>query len=201
MQKVLFVKSSLSGDAGQSSQLLAHFDAQLPASIERTVIDVVADAKPHLTMTEMGAWMTDAAQRTAAQTATEALSSDAIAAVQAADLVVIGVPMYNFAVPSQLKAWFDRLARAGITFKYTAQGPVGLLADKPIIFVLTRGGLYQGTPLDSQTPYLQAFFNFIGLRNQHFVFAEGLNMGPEAAEKAKTQAKTELEQLARRFLI
>jgi FMN-dependent NADH-azoreductase len=201
MQKVLYVKSSLSGDAGQSSQLIAHFDAQLPPSIERTVIDVVADAKPHLAMPEMGAWMTAEADRTADQVAAEAISSDAIAAVQAADLLVIGVPMYNFAAPSQLKAWFDRLARAGITFKYTAQGPVGLLDDKPVIFVLTRGGIYQGTALDSQTPYLKTFFNFIGLSNQHFVYAEGLNMGPEAAEKATTQAKAELEQLARRFVI
>lgn len=200
MQKVLFIKSSLSGDAGQSSQLLAHFDAQLPASVQRSVIDVIAEAKPHLTMAEMGAWMTDAAQRTAEQAAAEALSSEAIAAVQAADLIVVGVPMYNFAVPSQLKAWLDRLARAGVTFKYTAQGPVGLLADKPVIFVFTRGGLYQGTAMDSQTPYLQTFFNFIGLKDQHLVFAEGLNMGPEAAEQAKTAAKAQLEQLARRFV-
>lgn len=201
MQKVLYVKSSLSGDAGQSSQLIAHFDAQLPLSIQRTVIDVIADAKPHLAMPEMGAWMTAEGDRTSDQVAAEAISSNAIAAVQAADLLVIGVPMYNFAAPSQLKAWFDRLARAGITFKYTAQGPVGLLADKPVIFVLTRGGIYQGTTLDSQTPYLKTFFNFIGLSNQHFVYAEGLNMGPEAAEKATTQAKAELEQLARRFVI
>lgn len=200
MKKVLFVKSSLNGDAGQSSQLLAHFDAQLPQGIERTVIDVTAQAPAHLAQSEMQAWMTSEVERNPEQQAVAAHSSQAIEAVSSADLVVIGVPMYNFAVPSQLKAWFDRIARAGITFKYTPNGPVGLLADKPVVFVLTRGGIYQDTPLDSQTPYLKAFFNFIGLADQHFVFAEGLNMGPESAARATAAAKSQLEQLASRFL-
>lgn len=200
MPNVLFVKSSVSGDAGQSSQLLAHFAAQLPSSVQQQSIDVAAAPMPHLAMAEMGAWMTAQAERSADQQTAAALSDQAIAAVTAADVLVVAVPMYNFAVPSQLKAWFDRLARAGITFKYTAEGPVGLLADKPVIFVLTRGGKYQGTALDSQTPYLQAFFNFIGLKQQHYVYAEGLNMGAEVASAALSAAKAELEQLARRVI-
>lgn len=201
MPKVLFVKSSVSGDAGQSSQLLAHFAAQLPSSVEQQTIDVSQTPLPHLAMAEMGAWMTADSERSAEQQAAAALSDTAISAVTSADVIVVAVPMYNFAVPSQLKAWFDRLARAGITFKYTAEGPVGLLADKPVIFVLTRGGKYQGTTLDSQTPYLQAFFNFIGLKQQHFVYAEGLNMGADVATAALSAAKAELEQLARRFVV
>lgn len=201
MPKVLFVKSSVSGDAGQSSQLLAHFAAQLPSSVKQQTIDVSQTPLPHLAMAEMGAWMTADSERSAEQQAAAALSDTAISAVTSADVIVVAVPMYNFAVPSQLKAWFDRLARAGITFKYTAEGPVGLLADKPVIFVLTRGGKYQGTTLDSQTPYLQAFFNFIGLKQQHFVYAEGLNMGADVATAALSAAKAELEQLARRFVV
>lgn len=201
MSNVLLVKSSVSGDAGQSSQLLAHFAAQLPTHINTQVIDVVGNALPHLAMDEMAAWMTDDAAKSDQQHHDAARSDAAIAAVRAADVIVIAVPMYNFAVPSQLKAWFDRLARAGITFKYTEKGPVGLLEDKPVIFVLTRGGKYQGTSLDAQTPYLQAFFNFIGLTQQHFVFAEGLNMGPDVAGPALEQARTELAQLARRWLV
>lgn len=201
MPNVLFVKSSVSGDAGQSSQLLAHFAAHLPSSVVQQTIDVGQTPFPHLAMAEMGAWMTADSERSAEQQAAAALSDTAISAVTSADVIVVAVPMYNFAVPSQLKAWFDRLARAGITFKYTAEGPVGLLADKPVIFVLTRGGKYQGTTLDSQTPYLQAFFNFIGLKQQHFVYAEGLNMGADIATAALNAAKAELEQLARGLLV
>lgn len=198
MKNVLIVKSSISGEQGQSSQLLNHFVAQLPASAQAKVVDLAGDALPHLSMADLGAWMSE--EPSAEQQALQALSADAIAQVQAADLLVIGVPMYNFAVPSQLKAWLDRLARAGITFKYTAEGPVGLLEDKPVIFVLTRGGLYKDSPLDSQTPYLKSFFNFIGLKNQYFVHAEGLSMGPDAAAAATASAKAELEQLVKRFI-
>ncbi len=196
MKNILVVHSSISGEQGQSNQLIEQFVQQLPAGFHRTDLDLVALAQPHLTMTEIGAWMTPAAERSPEQQALAALSDDAIAAVTAADVILIGVPMYNFGVPSQLKAWLDRLARAGITFKYTEQGPVGLLADKPVVFFATRGGLYQGTAADSQTPYLQTFFNFIGLKQLHFVFAEGLNMGPDAASAALAAAKAKISEVA-----
>ena len=122
-------------------------------------------------------------------------SDDAIAQVSAADVILLGVPMYNFGVPSQLKAWFDRIARAGVTFKYTDKGPVGLLEDKPVVFFLTRGGMYKDLPHDTQTPYLVNFFNFIGLRNLHFIFAEGLNMGADAAQAALTAAHAAIADL------
>lgn len=195
MKNILVVHSSISGDQGQSNQLIEQFVQQLPAVANRTDLDLVALAQPHLTMSEIGAWMTPAAERSPEQQALAALSDDAIAAVSAADLILIGVPMYNFGVPSQLKAWLDRLARAGITFKYTEQGPVGLLADKPVVFFAARGGMYQGTPADSQTPYLQTFFNFIGLKQLHFIFAEGLNMGPDAASAALAAAKVRMQEV------
>jgi FMN-dependent NADH-azoreductase len=162
-------------------------------------LDLVEQSLPHLTMADLVAWNTEVAERTEVQQQLAALSDDAIAAVAAADLLVIGVPMYNFGVPTQMKAWLDRIARAGVTFRYTEQGPVGLLADKPVLFIATRGGLYQGTARDSQTTFLRQFFQFIGLNQQHFVYAEALNMGQ--AEPATATAKAELLALANRWLM
>jgi len=196
MKKVLVVNSSVSGEKGQSSQLIEQFMQALPAGFAREDVDLAQDAYPHLAMTELAAWGTPAADRTAEQQALAELSDHAIAAVQAADVILVGVPMYNFGVPSQLKAWFDRLARAGITFTYTEQGPVGLLQNKPVIFFATRGGIYKDLPADSQTPYLKSFFNFIGLSNLHFIYAEGLNMGAENAQKALAAAKAQIGEVS-----
>ncbi|WP_337881446.1 NAD(P)H-dependent oxidoreductase [Rheinheimera sp.] len=196
MAHILVINSSISGDKGQSNQLSQQFLQQLPAGFSVDTLDVAQDSYPHLAMAEIGAWMTPESDRTPEQKALAALSDNAIAQVKKADAIVIGVPMYNFGIPSQLKAYFDRLARAGITFKYTETGPVGLLDDKPVIVLATRGGLYQGTAADSQTPFVQSFLNFIGLKDIHFVYAEGLNMGAESAEKALTAAKARLAELA-----
>lgn len=196
MAHILVINSSISGDKGQSNQLSQQFLAALPAGTQVETVDLVEQSYPHLTMQEIGAWMTAEAERTDEQKALAALSDNAIAQVQKADAIVIGVPMYNFAVPSQLKAYFDRLARAGVTFKYTETGPVGLLQDKPVFIFATRGGLYQGTAMDSQTPYVTSFLNFIGLKDLHFIYAEGLNMGPESAEKALAGAKARIAELA-----
>jgi len=195
MATILVIHSSISGDKGKSSQLSQQFLDSLPAGHDIETLDLVEDSYPHLTMQEMAAWMTPEAERTAEQKALASLSDKAVAQVKRADAIVIGVPMYNFAVPSQLKTYFDRLARAGITFKYTEKGAVGLLDDKPVIILATRGGMYQGTPFDSQTPYLQNFLAFIGLKDVHFVYAEGLNMGEESATKALTAAKARLNEL------
>jgi FMN-dependent NADH-azoreductase len=196
MKKVLVVNSSVSGENGQSSQLIEQFVQALPAGFSRVDVDLAAEAYPHLAMAELAAWMTPETDRSAEQKALAALSDDAIAAVQAADVILVGVPMYNFGVPSQLKAWFDRLARVGITFKYTEQGPVGLLANKPVIFFATRGGIYKDLPADSQTPFLKSFFSFIGLTDLHFIYAEGLNMGAESAQQALAAAKTQIGEVS-----
>lgn len=200
MKNVLVINSSISGANGNSTKLVQHLLAQLP-QVQVTEIDLGAKPLPHLEMAEIGAWMTPAADRSAEQQALAAHSDDLIAKVQAADAVIFGVPMYNFALPSQLKALLDRLARAGVTFKYTETGPVGLLQDKPVIFALARGGVYANTPADSQVPFLKTFFNFIGLTQLHFVYAEGLNMGPEAAEKGLAAAQQQLTELAKQLFI
>ena len=104
-----------------------------------------------------------------------------IAEIQAADVVVLGVPMYNFGVPApQVKNWIDAISRAGVTFRYTEKGPEGLLKGKKVYAALTRGGQYRNTPADTQVPYLKTVFTFLGLTDVQFVYAEGLEMAPDA---------------------
>lgn len=197
MKQILLINSSINGDKGHSVQLAQQFIAQLPAgSFTLDTLDLNSTALPHLDMAEMAAWMTPAEQRSSEQQQLAAISDNVIARIKAADVIVLGAPMYNFGVPSQLKALLDRVARAGITFKYTEQGPVGLLDNKPVVIFATRGGVYQGTTLDSQTPFLQTFFNFVGLTDVHFVYAEGLNMGADAQQAALTAAKARLVEIS-----
>ncbi|KUM52707.1 MULTISPECIES: FMN-dependent NADH-azoreductase [Rheinheimera] len=197
MKHILLINSSINGDKGHSAQLAQQFIAQLPkGSFKLDTLDLNATPVPHLEMTEMAAWMTPAEQRSSEQQRLAAISDDIVARIKAADVIVLGVPMYNFGIPSQLKALLDRVARAGITFKYTEQGPVGLLDDKPVVIFAARGGIYQGTGLDSQTPFLQTFFNFVGLKDLHFVYAEGLNMGTDAQQAALTAAKARLTEIS-----
>lgn len=199
MKTVLVIESSISGKAGKSSQLVEQFLTKLSADVQVDRIDLANQPLPHLEMNEIAAWMTPEADRTLEQAALASHSDELIARFKQADAIVLGVPMYNFGVPSQLKAVFDRVARAGITFKYTEQGPVGLLADKPVVVFATRGGIYQGTSADSQTPFLQQFFNFIGLNEQYFIYAEGLNMGEDAAKTALDKAEQRIGELSRKL--
>lgn len=113
----------------------------------------------------------------------------------AADVIVIGAPMYNFTIPTQLKAWLDRLAVAGTTFKYTAEGPVGLVRGKRVIVASTRGGVYGPGSPDFVEPYLRAFFAFLGLTDLEVVRAEGLAMGPEPRERALDAADLQVAAL------
>ena len=197
MKQILLINSSISGDKGHSVQLAEQFIAQLPkGSFKLDTLDLNLTPVPHLEMAEIAAWMTPEQERNASQQALAAISDDIIARIKAADVIIVGVPMYNFGVPSQLKALLDRVARAGITFKYTEQGAVGLLDDKPVVVFATRGGMYQGTPMDSQTPFLQTFFNFVGLKDVHFVYAEGLNMGADAQQAALTAAQQRLIEIS-----
>lgn len=196
MKNILFINSSISGENGNSTKLSRHFIAQFPAGTTVTEVNLNTDAFPHLEMAEIGAWMTAESERTAEQQNLAARSDELIAKIQAADVILVGVPMYNFSMPTQLKAVLDRIARAGVTFKYTETGPVGLLDDKPVVLVLSRGGVYANTAADSQVPLLTTFFNFVGLKQLHFVYAEGLNMGPESAEKAISAAQLQLTELA-----
>lgn len=158
-----------------------------------TLRDLAVTPHPVLDEAALGALFTPADQRTPEQAARVALDDALIAEIQAHDTLVLGVPMYNFGVPVQLKAWIDAIARAGTTFRYTATGPEGLLKGKTVYVALARGGLYRDTPNDSQVPYLKAVLGFLGMTDVRFIYAEGLAMGPEAVAKGFAQAEADLE--------
>lgn len=154
--------------------------------------DLARDPHPILDEAALGALFTPADQRTPEQAARVALDDALIAEVRAADVIVLGVPMYNFGVPVQLKSWIDAIAKAGVTFRYTEKGPEGLLKGKKAIVGLARGGRYRGTPLDTQVPYLTAVLGFLGITDVSFVYAEGLNMGAEAAQQGFAEAEADI---------
>lgn len=149
--------------------------------------DVVDDEISHLTAPIAAGFRPVAESDLTAEVAVEhRLSEVLVAEFLASDLIVIGAPMYNFSIPSQLKAWLDRLAQPGKTFSYTAQGPVGLAGDKRVIIASSRGGFYHDTPLeemDFQERYLNAFFGFLGITNVAFVRAEGISKGDAVKER------------------
>jgi FMN-dependent NADH-azoreductase len=158
--------------------------------------DLARDPVPHLTAERFQAFSTPADQRSPAQQAIAAQSDALIDELRGADVVVLGLPMYNFGIPSTLKAYFDHIARAGVSFRYTAEGPQGLLGDKKVYILAARGGQYQGTPLDTQSAYVRDFLNFLGLRDIEFVYAEGLARGGEHKERSLVTAGQSIEQLA-----
>jgi FMN-dependent NADH-azoreductase len=152
---------------------------------------------PHVPLDEnaLQALFTPADKRTPQQAARVALDDTLISEIQAADVVVLGVPMYNFGVPGQLKDWIDAISRAQVTFRYTASGPEGLLKGKKVYVALTRGGKYRNTPSDTQVPYLKTIFTFLGMTDVQFVYAEGLAMGPEALQNALDSARSQIDEL------
>lgn len=190
--KILVITSSILG--GNSQALADHLVARAARRDDLSVTrrDLVADDLPHLGLAELGSWQVDAAERSAEQQALAARSDALIEELNAHDQVVLAVPMYNFGVPSQLKAWFDRVMRAGVTFRYTESGPQGLVEGKRALLLLARGGQYAGTPMDTQTPHLKAMLGMIGISEVDSIFAEGLNMGHQ--EAAMGEAKTAIEQ-------
>ncbi|GAA0356733.1 NAD(P)H-dependent oxidoreductase [Bowmanella denitrificans] len=202
MNKLLLINSSLNGKQGNSWQLAEKFVQQLAKAtdIQITERDLDGTDLPHLSGTEMAAWMTPADQRNDEQQRLAGLSDKLIEELKAHDIIVIGMPMYNFGVPSVFKSWVDRVARAGITFRYTENGPVGLLEGKKVYVLAARGGLYQGTPKDSQTQYLQDVLAFMGMTEVEFVYAEGLNMGPEAANQGFSQADEKISELIEKMV-
>jgi FMN-dependent NADH-azoreductase len=194
----LQINASIHGENGQSSQLASRFVAAWREQHPQTQIvqrDLAGDPVPHLTAERFAAFLTPAQQRDAAQHAVAQYSDSLIAELKQADVIVLGLPMYNFGVPSQLKAYFDHIARAGLTFRYTAEGPVGLLGGKKVYVFAARGGLYAGGPLDTQTQYVRDFLRFLGIEDVQFVYAEGLAIGTESKEAALSGARAQIQQL------
>jgi FMN-dependent NADH-azoreductase len=178
MNNMLFIKSSLNGEQAQSNKLAQKLVSNLASTYNITIIerDLAKQSLPHLSQAEMAAWMTQPTKRSDGEVKLANVSDTLIEELNTSDTIVIGMPMYNFGVPSTFKAWADRVARAGITFRYTENGPIGLLENKKVIVVATRGGIYAGSEKDSQTQFLKDFFSFIGIEDISFIYAEGLNM-------------------------
>jgi FMN-dependent NADH-azoreductase len=194
---ILQINSSARREGSQSTRLADRLvrrlrDANPDATL--TVRDLTTSPHPVLDEAALGALFTPASQRTPEQAARVALDDALIAEIAAADVVVLGVPMYNFGVPAQLKNWIDAIARAGVTFRYTASGPEGLLKDKKVYGALARGGKYRNTPADTQVPYLVTVLGFLGMTDIRFVYAEGLSMGPDAERAAIESAHREIEE-------
>lgn len=199
MQTLLQIKSSLFSDNGQSSQLAAQFVAAWHAGKPDSKLvarDLGVDPVPHLTAQRFGAFLAKPEERDAQQQAVVDFSDGLIDELRRADVIVLGLPMYNFGIPSALKAYFDHIARAGVTFRYTENGPVGLLTGKKVYVFAARGGKYVGTPLDTQTAYVRDFLRFIGMDDVEFIYAEGLNMGEDSKQTALADAHAVIRNLA-----
>jgi len=193
--KILQINASARRQGANSTKLAQTVVDKLTATqpgASVTLRDLAANPVTVLDEAALGALFTPTEQRNAAQAAVVAEFDALIAEVMAHDAIVIGVPMYNFGVPVQLKAWIDAIARAGVTFRYTESGPEGLIKGKTVYLALARGGLYRDQPHDSQVPYLKTVLGFLGLTDLRFIYAEGLNMGPEAAAKGFAQAEADL---------
>jgi FMN-dependent NADH-azoreductase len=199
MTTLLQLNTSLFSDQGQSSRLADRFVAawRLKNPQGQVVVrDLAKDPVPHLDGARFLSFLAKPEERNAEQAAVVAYSDALIDELKAADVVVLGLPMYNFGVPSMLKAYFDHIARAGVTFRYTETGPVGLLEGKKAYVFAARGGRYAGTERDSQSGYVRDFLAFLGIAEVEFVYAEGLNMGEASKEAALAEAHQRLERLA-----
>jgi FMN-dependent NADH-azoreductase len=197
MKNLLFVTSSLSGADSKSERIAKEFVASWQAAHGRAHVvtrELGTGAVPHLSGDHLKAWTTPPDQRSEREHSFARQSDPLIEEVEAADVIVIAAPMYNFAIPSTLKAWIDHITRAGRTFRYSATGTVeGLLKGKKVFVVAARGGIYTGDSpakaLDFQEPYLRAILGFNGLTDVTFIHVEGQKMSPEAADAGLARAR------------
>lgn len=193
---ILQINTSSRTQGSHSAVLASDIAARLladNAGATLTVRDVNRTPHPELDEAALQALFTPADKRTPEQAARVALDDALIAEVQKADAIVLGVPMYNFGVPAQLKNWIDAIARAGVTFRYTDKGPEGQLKGKKVYVALTRGGKYRDTPTDTQVPYLKTFLGFVGMTDVQFFYAEGLAMGADAERDGLASARQQIE--------
>jgi FMN-dependent NADH-azoreductase len=195
--KTLQINSSIFGTGGQSSQLAGKFAAGLGGQV--TVRDLSREPVPHIDAERFGAFLAKPEARTPAQQAVVEYSDRLIGELRDADTIVIALPMYNFGVPSTLRAYFDHVARAGVTFKYSEKGPVGLLTGKKAYVFVTRGGIYGEK--HAHTDYVRDFLAFVGITDVTFIYAEGLAINESSKEKSLSRARSEIEKLGQQELI
>ena len=199
MSNVLIIESSARQQGSFSRQLTQQFISQWQAAHpadQVTLRDLALNPVPHLDANLLGGWMKPEAQRNADEKSSLQRSNELTDELLAADVLMLAAPMYNFAIPSTLKAWLDHVLRAGVTFKYTETGPQGLLTGKKAYVLTARGGLYAGSTSDHQEPYLRQVLAFVGIHDVTFIHAEGMNLGGDFQEKGLNQAKASLSAIA-----
>ena len=193
MNNVLVLKSSILADNSQTNQLSDYFVSKL-ADKNVVIRDLAANPLPHFDATAATALR---GQPTSAEeNALLALSDELVAEIKKADTLIINAPMYNFHIPTQLKSYFDFIARPRVTFQYSEKGPEGLLKGKKAVVLAAFGGFHQNQPTDLVTSYMKAILGFVGITDVQFVYMEGIGFGPEAVEKSQAQAKAEIDKLA-----
>lgn len=198
--QLLHIDSAITGDASVSRQLTARTVAAWVETHPGTQVqhlDLAANAPGHFTMDAMAPRTGQTDGLSATQQRENAVSEQLVSQFLAADVIVVGAPLYNFGIPTQLKAWIDRLAQPGRTFRYTATGPEGLAKGKTVIVASTRGGVYStsegGRAMEHQESYLQTVFAFFGITDVRFVRAEGVAMGPDAKSAALASAERDIQ--------
>ena len=204
MKTILQINASIQSRNGESSKLADAFVAGLREQNPEAALiirDLAHDPVPHLDARRFGSFIEKKENRTQEQQKIVEYSDSLISELKRADAIVLGLPMYNFGVPSQLKAWIDHVARAGETFRYSEKGPVGLLTGKKAYVVATRGGKYAGTPGDSETPYLRQLLGFLGITDIEFVYAEGLAIGEESKREGLATARRIIQGLVNELRI
>ena len=202
MSKILLVTSSPRGDESLSNKFAGELADKLKSQTNGSIthLDLGENPIPHLDTITTSAIRKSADQRDAQEAAAAEYSDKRVAELLDADTIVIGTGLINFSIYSGLKSWIDNVARAGLTFTYTASGPVGLATGKKVYIVLSSAGVYSegpAAPLDHAVPYLRTVLGFIGLTDVEVIRIEGLAFGPEAAEKAIAAATAKVEELAK----
>lgn len=202
MAKLLHIDSSILGGNSVSRQLTAQIVASWKASHPATdvsYLDLATDTPSHLSAESLGFRLPAGSALSDVQARENAVSEALVTQFLAADVIVVGAPLYNFAIPSQLKSWIDRIAQVGRTFHYTETGPKGLAGGKTVIVASTRGGVYSTSEaaraMEHQESYLQTVFGFLGITDVRFVRAEGLAMGDAKKAEALAQAKQHIDAL------
>ena len=199
IMKILHLDSSVLGENSASKALTAKVASAWKSAAPAAVIrhrDLGTEAPQHLSPSYFAIGATPEAERSESQASELKLSDALIEEFLAADALIIGAPLYNFTIPSGLKAWIDRVAVAGKTFKYSSEGPVGLAGDKTVVIVATSGGKYADTPVDAaHVGHLKTVLGFLGIKDVTVVRAAGLNMGPESRAAAFAAAEAEIAAL------
>jgi FMN-dependent NADH-azoreductase len=198
--KLLHIDSSVLADNSVSRKLSAQIVSEWITNHADTTVDyldLATQAPSHLSADSLGFRLAAGSDMSAVQIAENAISETLVQQFLAADVIVVGAPLYNFSIPSQLKAWIDRVAQVGRTFKYTDKGPVGLAGGKVVIVASTRGGMYStsvgGRAMEHQESYLQTVFGFFGVTDVRIVRAEGLAMGEVGRAQALAAAESDIK--------